>query len=66
MRGAYRVLVGRPVRKMPLGRPRHRWEHNIKMGLQEVGWGGTDWITLAGNRDRCSALVNSEMNLRVS
>ena len=46
-RGVYRVLVGNPEGKRPLGRPRHRWEDNIKVGLQEVGCGGTDWINLA-------------------
>jgi hypothetical protein len=49
-RGAHRILVGRPER--PLGRPRHRWEDNIKMDLQGVGWGGMDWIELAHERDR--------------
>jgi hypothetical protein len=44
--GAYRILVGRPEGKRPLGRPRRRWEYNIKMDLQEVGWGGMDWIDL--------------------
>jgi len=46
-RGIYRVLVGKPEEKRPLGRPRHRWEDNIKMDLQEVGYGGIDWIELA-------------------
>ena len=50
--GMYRVLVGKPGRKRPLGRPRRRWEDNIKMDLQEVGFGGTDWIELAQDRDR--------------
>jgi len=50
--GVYRVLVGKPGRKRPLARPRHRWENNIKMGLQEVGYGGMDWIELAQDRDR--------------
>jgi hypothetical protein len=50
-RGVYRVLVGKPQGKRPLGRPRHRWENNIKMALQEVGW-GMDWIDLAQDRDR--------------
>jgi hypothetical protein len=45
-RGAYRVLVGRPDGRRPLGRPRHRWEDNIKMDLQEVGWGSMDWIDI--------------------
>ena len=64
-RGVYRVLVGIPGRKRPLGRPRHRWENNIKMGLQEVGCGGMDWIELAQDRDRWWALVNAVMNLQV-
>jgi len=51
-RGVYRVLVGKPEGKRPLGRPRHRWEDNIKMDLQEVGCGGMDWIELAQDRDR--------------
>jgi hypothetical protein len=63
-RGAYRILVRRPEGRRPLGRPRHRWEDNIKMDLQEVGW-GMDWIDLAQDRDRWRALVNAVMNLRV-
>ena len=51
-RGVYRVSVGKPEVKRPLGRPRHRWEDNIKMDLQEVGWRGMDWIDLAQDRDR--------------
>ena len=61
----YRVLVGKPEGKRPLGRPRHRWEDNIKMDLQEVGCGGVDWIEVAQDRDRWQALVNAVMNLRV-
>jgi hypothetical protein len=64
-RGVYMVLVGKPEEKRPLGRPRPRWEHNIKMDLQEVGCGGMDWIELAQDRDRWRALVNAVMNLRV-
>jgi len=64
-RGVYRVLVGKPEGKRPLGRPRHRWEDNIKMDLQEVGCGGMDWIELAHNRDMWRALANAVMNLRV-
>jgi hypothetical protein len=64
-RGAYRALVGKPEGRRPLGRPRRRWEDNIKMDLREVGWGGMDWINLAQNRDRWRALVNAVMNLRV-
>jgi len=63
--GVYRVLVGRPEGKRPLGRPRRRWEDNIKMDLQEVGCEVMDWIELAQNRDRWRALVNAVMNLRV-
>jgi hypothetical protein len=62
-RGAYRVLVGKPEGKRQLGRSRHRWEGNIKMDLQEVGWGGRDWIDLAQDRDRWQALVIVVMNL---
>jgi len=51
-RGAYSVLVGKPEEKRPLGRPRRRWEDNIKMDLQKVGFGGRDWIELAQDRDR--------------
>jgi hypothetical protein len=51
-RGVYRVLVGKPEGRRRLGRPRHRWEDNIKMNLQEVGCGGMDWIELAKDRDR--------------
>ena len=64
-KGVYRVLMGEPEGNRPLGRPRHRWEDNIKMDLQEVGCGGMDWIDLAQDRDRWQALVNVVMNLRV-
>jgi len=64
-RGLYRVLVGKPEGKRPLGRPRRRWEDNIKMDLQEVAGGGMDWIDLAQDRDRWRALVTAVMNLRV-
>ena len=63
-KGMHRVLVGKPDGKRPLGRPRHRWEDNIMMDLQEVGGGG-DWIDLAQDRDRWRALVNTVMNFRV-
>jgi hypothetical protein len=65
-RGAYRALVGKPEERRPLGRPRHRWEDNIKMDLREVGWGGVDWIDLAQDRDRWRAVVYTVINLRVS
>jgi hypothetical protein len=64
-RGVYRVLVGKPVGKRPLGRPRHRWEDNIKMNLQEVGWGHGDWMELAQDRDRWWALVGTVRDFRV-
>ena len=64
-RGVYRILVGKSEGKRPLGRPRRRWENNIKMDFQEVGCGGTDWIELAQGRDRWRALVDAVMNLRV-
>jgi hypothetical protein len=64
-RGAYRILVGRPEGRRPLGRPRHRWENNIKMDLQEVEWVGMNWIELAQDRDSWWALVNVVMNLWV-
>jgi len=64
-RGLYRGLVGKPERKRPLGKPRRRWEHNIKVDLQEVGCEGMDWIDVAQNRDRWRALVNAVMNLLV-
>jgi len=63
-RGVFRVLVGKPEGKRPVGRPRRRWEDNIKMDLQEVGYGGMDWIELAQETDRWRALVNAVMNLR--
>ena len=61
----YRILVGKPEGKRKLGRPRRRWDDNIKMDLQEVECGGMDWIELAQERDRGWALVNAVMNLRV-
>jgi hypothetical protein len=64
-RNAYRILVGKPEGNRPLGRPRRRWECNIKMDLTEIGWGGMDWIDLAQDRGQWRVLVNTVMNLRV-
>jgi hypothetical protein len=64
-RGACRVLVGKPEGERPLGRPGRRWEDNIKMDFQDVGWGVMDWIQLGQVRDRWQALVNMVMNLQV-
>jgi hypothetical protein len=64
-RNVYRLLVGKPEGKRPLGRPRRRWMDNMKMDLLEIGWGGVDWIGLAQDKYRWRALVNSVMNLRV-
>ena len=64
-RGVYRVLVGKPEGKRPLGRHTRRWKDNIKMDLQEVGCGSIDWIELDQNRDRWRALVTAVTNLRV-
>jgi hypothetical protein len=62
---AYRILVGKPEGKRPLGKPRRRCVGNIKMDLGETGWDGVDWIDLAQDRDQWRALVNTVMNLRV-
>jgi len=64
-RGVYRVLVGKPEGKRPLGRPMRRWKDNIKMDLQKVGCGDIDWIELVQDRDMWRALVNAVMKLRV-
>ena len=64
-RGAYRVLVGKPEEKRPLGRPRHRWENSIKMDLQEMRLGSLDWIDVAESRDGWRVVMNVVMNLRV-
>jgi hypothetical protein len=63
--GVYRVWVGKPERKKSLGRPRLKWEDNIKINIQEVGWGGLDWVELAQDTDSWMVLVNAVMNLRV-
>ena len=64
-RGVHKVLVEKPERKRPLGRPRRRWEDNIKMDLKEVGRGCGDWMELAQDRKRWRALVSTVMNLQV-
>jgi hypothetical protein len=64
-RNAYRILVGKPQGKRPLGRSRRRWEDNIKTDLRDTVWDGMDWIDLAQDRDQLRALVNTAMNLRV-
>jgi hypothetical protein len=64
-REVHRVLVGKPKGKRPLGRPRRRWEDNIKMDLQEVGWGRVDWMELAQDRDGWRALVRRVRDFRV-
>jgi hypothetical protein len=64
-RKTYRLLVGKPEGRRPLGRPRRRWVYNIRMALGEVGWGDVDWIGLAKDRNRWRAVMNSVLNLRV-
>jgi hypothetical protein len=64
-RNAYRILVGMPEGKRPLGRPRRRWMENIKMDIREIGWDGMDWTELAQDRDQWRAPVNTVMNFRV-
>jgi hypothetical protein len=64
-RGVYRVLVRKAEGKRPLGRPKYRWKDDIRMDLQEVGCGGTDWIGVAQDRDRWRAILNAVMNLWV-
>jgi hypothetical protein len=64
-RNVYRLLVGKPEAKGPLGRRRRRWVDNIRVDLGEVGWGDVDWIELAQDRNRWRTLVNSVLNLRV-
>ena len=63
--GACRLLVEKSEGTRPLGRPRRRWEDNIKIDLEELGWGGVGWIDLADDRDKCRPLVNAVMNFRV-
>jgi hypothetical protein len=64
-RNTYRILVGKPEGRRPLGRPRRRWVDNIKIDLTEIEWHGVDWVDLAQDRDQWRALVNTVMNLRV-
>jgi hypothetical protein len=64
-RNTYRILVGKPEGKRPLGRPRCEWVDNIKIDLREIRWDGMDWIDLAQDWDQWRALVNTVMNLRV-
>jgi hypothetical protein len=64
-RGVYRVLVGRPEGKRPLGRPRRRWENNIKMDLREIGIDGANWVQLAQDRVQWRAFMNMIMNLLI-
>jgi hypothetical protein len=64
-RNAYKILVGKPKGKRPLGRPKCRCEDNIKMDLREMEWGGMNWINMTQDRDHWRALVNTVMNLRV-
>jgi hypothetical protein len=64
VRGVYNILVGRPEGRRPLGRPRRKWEDNIKTDLRETGFGDVNWIRLAQDRDRWRTLVNTVMNLR--
>jgi hypothetical protein len=64
-RNAYRIFVGKPEEKRPLGRPKCRWVNNIKMDLREREWGGMDWIDVAQDRDKWGAFVSMVMNIRV-
>jgi hypothetical protein len=62
---AYKILVGKPEGKRPLGRPRRRWEDNIRAHLRETGWEGVDWMHMAQDKDQIIAFVNTIMNLRI-
>jgi hypothetical protein len=64
-RNAYRILVGKPEGKRPLGRPRHGWKNDMKIDLKEIGWGGMYWIHLAQDRDQWRTLMNTVMNIWV-
>ena len=65
-RSAFKILAGKPTAKRPLGRPRHRWEDNIRMGLEEIGINAGNWVDLAQDRDYWRVLVNVALNLRIS
>jgi hypothetical protein len=65
MRNVRNILVGKPEGKRLLGRPRHRWENNIRIDLREIGWEGVDWMHLTRNRGQWRAVVNTVMNLQV-
>ena len=64
-RSAFKVLTGKPTEKRPLGRPRRRWEDNIRMDLEEIGINAGDWVDLAQDRNYCRSLVNAALNLWV-
>ena len=64
-RSAFKVLTGKPTGKRPLGRPRRRWEDNIRMDLEEIGINAGNWVDSAQDRNYCRALVNAALNLRV-
>jgi hypothetical protein len=64
-RNVYKVLVGKPEGKIPLGRPRRRWENGIRLDIKEIGWGSVEWIHFAQDDDRWRTLVNTVMNLRI-
>jgi hypothetical protein len=64
-KNAYRILVGKLEGRSPLGRPRHRWEDNVRMDLRDIRWGGMDWIDLAYDRDQWKAFVNTVMSFWV-
>jgi hypothetical protein len=66
MKNAYKILVGRPEGKRPLGRPRRRWDYDIRMDLREIGWEGVVWMHVAHNKDQWRALVNTITNFRVA
>ena len=65
-RSAFNILTGKPTGKIPLGRPRHRWEDNIRMGLEEIGINAENWVNSAQDRNYWRALVNAALNLWVS